>query len=147
TRGLEEPGYDPSEDLEQFDSQAHVIIVTVRALDHAVDNTLRQLRVIRARRPSRPVVLALTCLHEAYPGRQHPEPYPFLPNGEIAHAEQAPAWQDLGRSIAEQRQRFEGLYDHIALVDLTPPDEGFHNPSYGGAHLKEILIGALPAAY
>src|ERR1035438_8688799 len=30
TRGLEEPGYDPEEDLKQFDSVAHVVIVTVR---------------------------------------------------------------------------------------------------------------------
>src|SRR5437667_5303539 len=34
TRGLEEPGYDPQEDLARFDSQAHVVIATVRVLDH-----------------------------------------------------------------------------------------------------------------
>src|SRR5271168_5259789 len=37
TRGMDEPGYDPAEDLAQFDSQAHVMIVTVKALDHALE--------------------------------------------------------------------------------------------------------------
>src|SRR5437764_8683635 len=29
TRGLDEPGYDPAEDLDRFNAQAHVVIVTV----------------------------------------------------------------------------------------------------------------------
>src|SRR4051812_34337675 len=36
TRGLDEPGYDPDEDLSKFDHEAHVTIVTVRVLDHAL---------------------------------------------------------------------------------------------------------------
>src|SRR5262249_38958924 len=35
TRGLDEPGYDPAEDLARFDAEAHVVLVTVKALDHA----------------------------------------------------------------------------------------------------------------
>src|ERR1700722_78593 len=31
TRGLDEPGYEPSEDLARFDSEAHVVVVTVKA--------------------------------------------------------------------------------------------------------------------
>src|SRR5438876_11694183 len=38
TRGLDEPGYDPGEDLTRFDAQAHVVVVTVKALDHAQEN-------------------------------------------------------------------------------------------------------------
>ena len=44
TRGLDEPGYDPAEDLAQFNTQAHVVIVTVKALDHAQENVLRHLQ-------------------------------------------------------------------------------------------------------
>src|SRR5437868_6951090 len=33
TRGMDEPGYDPAEDLAQFNLQAHVVLVTVKALD------------------------------------------------------------------------------------------------------------------
>src|SRR6516164_6315311 len=31
TRGLDEPGYEPQEDLAQFNTQAHVVLVTVKA--------------------------------------------------------------------------------------------------------------------
>ena len=60
TRGLDEPGYDPGEDLTRFDAQAHVVVVTVKALDHAQENVIRHFRTIREARPTRPVVLALT---------------------------------------------------------------------------------------
>src|SRR5437763_53021 len=76
TRGLDEPGYDPAEDLAQFNKSAHVVVATVKALDHAQENMLRHLTTIRRAQPRRPVVLALTCLHEAYPQAQHPA-YPF----------------------------------------------------------------------
>jgi uncharacterized protein (DUF697 family)/energy-coupling factor transporter ATP-binding protein EcfA2 len=77
TRGLGESGYDPSEDLKQFDASAHVIVVVVRVMDHALQELIEPLRKIRAARPTRPVVLVLTCLHEAYPFEQHPDPDPF----------------------------------------------------------------------
>src|SRR5437868_2318317 len=64
TRGLDEPGYDPTEDLARFDDRAHLVLVTVKALDHAQENMLRHLRTIRQARPGRPIVLVLTCLHE-----------------------------------------------------------------------------------
>src|SRR5206468_646624 len=97
TRGLDEAGYDPSEDLAQFNNSAHVMVVTVKALDHAQEHVLAHLRRIRQSQPTRPVVLALTCLHEAYPQQQHPQPYPFGNNGE------APGMpEDLLRSLAEQ---------------------------------------------
>src|SRR5262245_57765879 len=73
-RGGGEPGYDPAEDLAKFDDAAHVVIVTVKALDHALENLLDHLRPIRKARPERPVLLLLTCLHEAYPQQQHPLP-------------------------------------------------------------------------
>src|SRR5262245_52890727 len=74
TRGLDEPGYDPAEDLARFNELAHLVIVTVKALDHAQENVIRHLSTIRAAQPHRPVLLVLTCLHEAYPQQQHP-PY------------------------------------------------------------------------
>jgi len=146
TRGLEEPGYDATEDLARFDTQAHVMIVTVRLLDFATAKLIEQLRAIRQRQPTRPVILALTCLHDAYPQKQHLEPYPFRANGELSpDAKEIPA--DLTRSIAAQREQFHGLYDHLVPIDLTPAVEGFHDPTYGGARLKEVLIQALPEAY
>jgi uncharacterized protein (DUF697 family) len=147
TRGLEEPGYDPREDLEHFHTQAHVVIVTVRVLDHAVENTVNQLRVLRSSQPTRPVVLALTCLHEVYPGRQHPESYPFLQDGSVPATETDPLWLNLSRSINLQIERFGGLHDYVVPLDFTPADEGFNDPAFGGPRLTEVLFRALPEAY
>ncbi len=145
TRGLDEPGYDPAEDLARFDTEAHVVLVTVKALDHAQENVLRHLRTIRKARPDRPVVLVLTCLHEAYPQQQHPQPYPFSEIGTPV-ATDLPLSEDLLRSIEEQRRRFEGLVDYVVAVDLTPAEEGFNDPDYGGPRLRQVLIDVLPSA-
>ena len=147
TRGLDEPGYDPAEDIARFHDLAHVIVVTVKAMDHAQENVLKHLRAVHRDLPNRPVVLVLTCLHEAYPQQQHP-PYEVLSG-------QAPAGDgngvapptDLVRSIAEQTQRFEGLADRVVPVDITPAAEGFHEANYGGEALKAALLAVLPAAY
>lgn len=131
TRGLEEPGYDPAEDLAAFDKEAHLVVVTVKALDHAQEGILRTLRTIREARPARPVLLVLTCLHEAYPQQQHPETIP----------------DDLLRSLEEQKRRFQTVVDAVVTIDLTPPEEGFENPTYGGPELKRKIIDLLPSAY
>jgi uncharacterized protein (DUF697 family) len=142
TRGLDEPGYDPSEDIAHFRNRAHVVIVTVKAMDHAQENVIRHLRAIRRDQPNRPILLVLTCLHEAYPQQQHP-PYEQVSGpGQAAGGESS-----LLRSLAEQRQRFEGLVDRVVPVDITPPEEGFAEPEFGGEALKAALLDLLPAAY
>jgi uncharacterized protein (DUF697 family)/predicted GTPase len=146
TRGIEEPGYDPAEDLARFNPQAHVILVTAKALDHAQERILDNLRKLRQARPSRPVVLALTCLHEAYPQQQHPEPYPFT--GAVPASGNGDDFlSPLRRSLAEQQRRFEGLTDRVVPIDLTQPEEGFADPNYGGEQLKQTLLEVLPGAY
>ncbi len=145
TRGLDEPTYDPAEDLARFNSETHVVIVTIKVLDHAQEHILTHLQTLRKAQPARPVVLVLTCLHEAYPQQQHPHPYPFTTDGEPLPTE-PPLSPDLVRSIAEQRRRFEGLFDKLVLIDLTLPEEGFNDPNYGGSRLREVLLDQLPSA-
>lgn len=142
TRGVDEPNYDPAEDLDRFNQQAHLVVVTVKALDHAQGNLLEHLRAIRRAQPSRPIILALTCLHEAYPQQQHPAKYPFG-----TEREQKEVPEELARTVAEQKRRFGDLVDHVVPIDLTRPEEGFAEANYGGRRLKEVLIAALPAAY
>ena len=142
TRGLDEPGYEPAEDIEQFEPTAHLILVTVKVMDHALENVQRHLETVRQAKPSRPILLALTCLHEAYPQQQHPADYPFKDN---LYPPQAP--EVLQRSIAEQQRRFRDLVDDIIPVDLTKPEEGFANPHYGGEVLKESILSHLPETY
>lgn len=146
TRGLDEPGYDPGEDLARFNDQAHVLLVTVKALDHAQENVLAHLHTIRRAAPTRPVLLVLTCLHEAYPQQQHLLPYPFARDGQLDT--DSPALSaDLRRTLSEQRRRFAGLADRVVAVDLTSPEEGFNDPDYGGPLLRQLLLELLPTAY
>jgi uncharacterized protein (DUF697 family) len=91
TRGMDEPGYDPEKDLKEFNAQAHLVIVTVKVLDHAQEHVLASLRRIRQSHPSRPIVLVLTCLHEAYPQQQHPQPYPFSLDGSGVRSQESGA--------------------------------------------------------
>ena len=142
TRGLGERSYDPAEDIRRFNDMAHVMIVTVRVMDHAVEEVVRSLGQFRRARPHRPVLLALTCLHEAYPGVQHPSPDPF--NG---GAPEGGVLEGLRRSIEQQTQRFAGLVDRTVPIDLTKPEDGFEQPDFGGGRLKAAILESLPAAY
>jgi uncharacterized protein (DUF697 family) len=148
TRGLDEPNYDPTEDLAQFNDQAHLLIVTVKVMDHAQENVLRQLHTVRRAQPSRPVLLVGTNLHEAYPQQQHP-PYEAVGSGQWAVGSDGSTDlpTDLVRSLDEQRRRFDGLVDRVVPVDLTRPEEGYTDPNYGGEHLKQTLLDLLPAGY
>jgi uncharacterized protein (DUF697 family) len=142
TRGLDEPGYDPAEDLAHFDNTAHLVLVTVKAMDHAQENIHRHLEEIRNAKPKRPMLLALTCLHEAYPQKQHPDVYPFK---ETLFPPEAP--EPLLRSIAEQQRRFRDIVDDIIPIDLTKPEEGFNHANYGGDELKQSILRHLPNTY
>lgn len=146
TRGLEEPGYDPAEDLASFDKQAHLLLVTVRATDHAVEKLVGIVRQIKERRPRLPVLLVLTTLHEAYPQQQHPLPYPFDANGNALSDTLPTLLKPLWDCRVEQARRFEGLADRIVLIDLTPPEEGFNDATYGGPMLRQAIHDLLPEA-
>lgn len=144
TRGVDEPGYDPAEDLAAFDAKAHLLLVTSRLTDFAHGHLRESLGIIRLANPARPTILALTCLHEAYPQRQHPEPYPF-PLADASSTPDVP--DDLRRLVAEQTQQFRGLVDVVVPIDLTKPEEGYTEPHYGGDYLKTVLLDKLPEAY
>jgi uncharacterized protein (DUF697 family) len=145
TRGVDEPGYDPAEDVARFDSQAHLILVTVKALDHALENLIEHLRAVRQAQRQRPVVVALTCLHEAYPQEQHPQPYPFEAGLEACSGTPIP--EALMRTLSAQERRFNGLADRLVPIDLTRPEEGFADFNYGGHQLKKVLLELLPGTY
>ncbi len=151
TRGVDEPGYDPAEDLAAFDTQAHLVLVTLRLADFAHGNLRAALAKVRAANPRRPVVLALTCLHESFPQQNHPQPYPFdplAPDAKPAPGVTAPEAlpPDLVRLVREQTAQFAGLVDRVVPIDLTRPEEGFADPDYGGPALQAVLLDSLPQA-
>ena len=150
TRGVDEPGYNPSEDLQAFDTEAHMVIVTCRIRDFAHGSLRESLRIIRKANPDRPIILVLTCLHEAAPQNEHPQPYPFDPlqssKGRVP-ATIADVPVEWTRLIDEQSQQFDGLFDRIVPVDLTRKEEGYAEPNYGGDALKHVLLESLPDVY
>lgn len=149
TRGVDEPGYDPGEDIRAFNARAHLVVVTAKATDFAQGNIRHALEPIRRASPSRPVVLAVTCLNEAIPRQPHPAPYPFweLAEGGPRAATPAAAPEPLRRCIDEHRRAFAGLFDAVVPIDLTRPEDGFPDPHYGGEALKRALLRSLPGAY
>jgi uncharacterized protein (DUF697 family)/predicted GTPase len=144
TRGLGEAGYDASEDLAQFDAKTHLLIVTVRATDQATEEVVQPLKQIRKANAERPVLLAVTCLHDAYVGQQHPDPDPFDSSPRPLPAS---IGEDLRRCLQAQYDRFDGLFDRAVPVDLTPADEGFTAAEFGGPRLKTAILDLLPSAY
>ncbi len=162
TRGVDEPGYDPTEDIAAFDPKAHVIIVTAKATDFAQGNVRHALERVRAASPSRPVILVVTCLHEAIPRQPHPQ-WEQLAAGSGQWAEKTEqqkkqaedssdgprptAYRPLLECIDEHRRAFAGMFDVCVPIDLTKPDDGFADPNYGGEQLKQALLKVLPSAY
>src|SRR5262249_10589581 len=131
-------------------------------------NIRAALEPIRRASPSRPVVLAVTCLHEAIPRQPHPAPYPFgfeteeetrrrgeEERGRTGSVSSSPLLpfsssevpEPLRRCIDEHRRAFAGLFDVCVPIDLTKPEDGFTDPDYGGEALKGALLRSLPGAY
>lgn len=144
TRGLGEAAYDPSEDIAQFSQTTQLMVVTVRLMDHALEGVMDPLRRIRKATPGRPVLLVLTCLHEAVPAADlSAEPDPFVAGGQ-GNAAVAGRLQTL---IAAKERQFDGLHDAVIPIDLTKPEDGFADPNFGGGRLKSAILEHLPQAY
>lgn len=141
TRGLGEIAYDPHEDITAFAAQAHVLIVVIKALDHAQQPVMSALRDIVRQRPDWPVIVVQTTLHEGYPDPafEHLQPYPYT---------QQP-WpptlpDDLARSLAKQRTLFSDIPARFVPVDFTLPDDGYTPVNYGVEALWTAIEDVLP---
>ena len=141
TRGLGEVDYDPAEDIRVLESQAHCLIVVVKALDHAQQCVLEPLGEILRVHPNWPLIVVQTCLHEGYPSaeRRHVVPYPY---GEEPLPPTVP--RDLARSLAAQRELFAGHRSRFVPVDFTLPEDGFEPEHYGLDALWEAIEEAVP---
>jgi uncharacterized protein (DUF697 family) len=164
TRGLDEPGYDATQDIAALDALAHVVVVTVKATDFAQGNVRAALEAIRHANPSRPVVLCVTTLHEAIPFRSRGSGVGSQETGvrrqesgdrsqEVSSSLSpvpcllSPVPDDLRRCVDEHARAFDGLYDVLVPIDFTKPEDGFPDPNYGGEQLKAALLRLLPDAY
>jgi len=145
TRGIGEADYDSRKDIAELDADAHLLIVTVRAMDHAVDELVRVLAALRSENPKRPVLLAITALHDAYPRQQHPETDPFDEADRPVLDNVSPP--DLKRSLIHHYERFGKLVDVIVPIDITPVEEHYDQPDFGADRLKAAVVRLLPSAY
>jgi len=131
TRGLGEVNYIPDEDIALCEARAHLVIAVIRLGDAQPKVLLEVLRSVRRRHPEWPLIIAQTCLHEAYPaGQEHIQPYPF---NEPDWQQRVPA--DLRRLLLAQREQIGRLpgHGHVRWVpiDFTRKDDGFEPANYG----------------
>jgi uncharacterized protein (DUF697 family)/predicted GTPase len=140
TRGLGEVDYDPAEDLAVAAGQSHVLLVVVRAMDHALADVVTAVEQVKRQRPDFPVIVVHTALHEGYlAGTGHVLPYPFgqtpLP---------ASVSVELQRSLAAQRELFADVTQSFVAVDFTLPQDGFAPVDYGLESLWTAIEQVLP---
>lgn len=143
TRGLGEVDYDPTEDLNLFEKQSHLLIVVMKAMDHAQAAVLESLQKIHKQHPDWPVMVVQTCLHEGYSSRSanHLEPYPFSSE---SWTDSIPS--DLRRSLLHQRKTIQdlGIPARFVAVDLTLPEDGYLPVDYGLDALWDAIEEMVP---
>jgi uncharacterized protein (DUF697 family) len=144
TRGLGEAGYDPHEDCVAFQAQAHMLLVVIKAMDMALEQLLAALKTILREKPTWPVIVAQTTLHQGYPPERHEHvyPYPFAASPWPATVSTA-----LARALTFQRTLFADIpVQRFIPIDFTLPEDGFREPFYGREALLEALAAAHPHA-
>jgi uncharacterized protein (DUF697 family) len=141
TRGLGEADYDPTADMQVFAQQAHLLIVVMKAMDHAQADVLAALHIIRKSHPEWPIIVVQTTLHEGYPTptMKHIDPYPYAIS----------PWprsipEDVVRSLLKQREWFHTVDAQFVVVDFTLPDDNLTPLNYGIDALWTAIERALP---
>lgn len=131
TRGLGEVAYDPGDDIQYCESQAHLLVAVMKVADINQAAVFEVLHAIRQRHPEWPVLIVQTGLHELYPnghGHMHPWPYEDDPLPETLPL-------DLRRALQAQRDALKKLPGFASVrwvaVDLTLPEDGFEPHDYG----------------
>ena len=161
TRGVGEAGYDATVDLDAFDRLAHLMILTVRLTDQATDCVVEPIRQFRQANPHRKVLLAISCLHDAYPGNQHPVPDPFAQmqsadfttmklsaNARDIVSSGFPSSSDEVLTLIERKLDTFGVFvDAWVPIDLTGEQSGFDDENFGAQRLKTQVLNLLPSAY
>lgn len=139
TRGLGEVDYDPGEDIQYCERQAHLLLAVMKVADPRQEMVFSVLARIRQRHPEWPLLIAQTGLHELYPpGGEHINPWPY---GADPLPHLVPT--DLRHALLAQRQAAEKIpgaapIDWVA-IDLTMPEDGFVPFNYGLEALWQMI--------
>ncbi|HIK31391.1 MAG TPA: 50S ribosome-binding GTPase [Oscillatoriales cyanobacterium M59_W2019_021] len=121
-------------DLQQDRGLARIWILTVKINDFATDSLKQVAGQLREAYPNVPGLLAVTCLHEAYP--------PNLDD----HPDYPPEVEDVKRAFAVLQEDFSGLFDRAVLLDFTLEEDGYSPVFYGLDALRDALADLLPEA-
>ena len=116
TRGLGEAGQDASAEIPKLEAEADLIVVVVKAMDHAQQHVLEILKNVTQRHPHWPILVLQTALHEGYPpdAMRHAIPYPYA---EPPYPAAVP--HDLARSLLAERELFRRPWVHGARRAAT----------------------------
>lgn len=113
---------------------AKILILTVKINDFATDSLHQIITQVRQQHSEVPCLLAITCLHEAYPAL------------EANHPAYPPSYEDVSRASAELQKQFTELYDRAVLIDFTLEEDGYTPTFYGLEAFVEALAELLPEA-
>ena len=147
TRGLGESGYDPSEDLAWSRSQAHLVLVVMKASDPSQEEVLAAVKKIRKEQPDWPMLVVQTGLHDLYSPDEadHPGVYPFNEDWERHPPENVP--RRLHNALEYQRSLFANIKGGKPLfvpVDFTLEADGFEPHDYGMPMLMDGILKVAP---
>ncbi|MEY4194050.1 MAG: hypothetical protein RLZZ226_418 [Pseudomonadota bacterium] len=142
TRGLGEVGYDPTDDMAYCEARSSLLVITLKADDHQLDEVVKAACRIRKDHPDWPFLVVQTCLHEAYADLEqgHILPYPFS-DGELG----ACVPPRLALTLSTQRSALEGLGGRFVVIDFTRPEDGYDPVYYGLDALWAAIEDVLPA--
>lgn len=142
TNGIEKSVQDVIEDISICHKQSHIIVISARIMDLDQTHIYEAADFLRKISPRPPILLALTCLHEAYDGCNHPDPYPFTgPPPWRAHD---PKLQQLNYAGLQHWSLMRHPASRTVLVDITPNAFGYTPEFYGIDALFENIIDLLP---
>lgn len=144
TRGLGEIAYDPSDDIQYCESQAHLLLAVMKVADMQQTPVFEVLKTVRQRHPEWPLLMVQTSLHELYAQEsQHIVPWPY---GEDPLPQSIP--DELRRALLAQRAAFGKLPGSAPIswvaVDLTLAEDGFEPVNYGLEALWRAIELLLP---
>ena len=118
-----------------------MILVVVKAMDHAQQPVLDILRGVTARHPDgRSSCCKPRCTKATRPAAmRHVVPYPYA---EPPYPPAVP--HDLARSLLAQRELFRDDRPRFVPVDFTLPEDGFEPVDYGLEQLWSVIEELLP---
>ena len=127
-------------ELKQETQRARILILTVKISDFATDTLQQIAKQLKEDHPDIPCLLAVTCLHEVYPGNvdDHPD-YP--PTYEAVERAFRALQEDFNDICGEGEQSYRSV-----LIDFTLEEDGYDPTFYGLKTFTDALAELLPEA-